>query len=393
MRNVFLIMVLLASARTYAQDIIVKSDGDEVQAKVIGVEEDKVSYKKWSNPDGPTYTVGTDKIFMIKYQNGEKDVFGGSKNKEAGSVTSVARDNVGTGYIKKKPDANNAALIKKYNPEVQFNLKPKNGKSKQFFTVMGMEESSVLSNGDVEMRIVRKAPNAQYDWFVLRYYIEIYNKTDGIIYIDKGNSFRSVNGNAVPFYDTKQVSMTSGGGSGVSVGLGSIAGALGVDGILGQIAGGVSVGGGTSSSVSTTYAQQRVVAIPPHGSVYMSEAKWTSNNKEQISEAEEFHISYKGSPVRKGHVVEFNVDNSPCKYKYFITYSTTSDFKNYSTVNADLYAKYVVGCGTLTDFALWKSYFFRSVYKKPEEINKLYNKVIPNFEAEPSMLVGETYMQ
>lgn len=60
-------MLLLVSAGVRAQDLIVKSDGDEIKAKVISVEESKVTYKKWSNKTGPTYTIGTDKIFMIKY--------------------------------------------------------------------------------------------------------------------------------------------------------------------------------------------------------------------------------------------------------------------------------------------------------------------------------------
>ena len=76
------------------------------------------------------------------------------------------------------------------------------------------------------------------------------------------------------FFYNRQISVTSGDASGASLGLGSVAGALGVGGVLGTIAGGVSVGGSTSSSVSTSYAQQRILAIPPQSSAYISESSW-----------------------------------------------------------------------------------------------------------------------
>lgn len=370
-------MLLLVSAGVRAQDLIVKSDGDEIKAKVISVEESKVTYKKWSNKTGPTYTIGTDKIFMIKYMNGEKDVFGGtaSGNKPASS-SSIADGTVATGYVEKQPAANNASLISKYNPHVEFNLKQKSGKSKYMFPIMGLEPSSILSNEDVEMHFVRSAVKTKYNNVVLRYYIEITNKTNGVIYIDKGNSFRSIDNIAAPFYDTKVVSVSSGSSSGASLGLGAVAGALGIGGTIGQLASGVSVGGGSSSSVTTTYSQQRILSIPPYGSAYISELKGVNNEE---TGGEYFIIKkYKGSPVKRGQSMEFGIDNSPCKYRYFVTYSKWQDFKNYSYVDASLYVKYVVGETT------------EMVWFDEKEMIKCHNRLITNFEAEPSMIVGQT---
>ena len=59
----------MSTAVCCAQDLIVKNNGDEIQVKVLNVDEDKVNYKKWSNKNGPTYSLGTDKIFMIKFEN------------------------------------------------------------------------------------------------------------------------------------------------------------------------------------------------------------------------------------------------------------------------------------------------------------------------------------
>lgn len=58
-----------------AQDTIYKSDGTEIQAKVIEITMDVVKYKKFSNLDGPTYNIAKSDVFMIVYDNGEREVF------------------------------------------------------------------------------------------------------------------------------------------------------------------------------------------------------------------------------------------------------------------------------------------------------------------------------
>ncbi len=60
-----------------AQDIIVLNNNtaDEIQAKVMEVTNSEVKYKKWTYQDGPTFAIATAKIFVIKYQNGEKQTF------------------------------------------------------------------------------------------------------------------------------------------------------------------------------------------------------------------------------------------------------------------------------------------------------------------------------
>lgn len=60
-----------------AQDIIVLNNeqADELEVKIVEVTDRSVKYRKWSYQDGPVFTVATDAIFMIKYQNGEKQRF------------------------------------------------------------------------------------------------------------------------------------------------------------------------------------------------------------------------------------------------------------------------------------------------------------------------------
>ncbi|MDR1259157.1 MAG: hypothetical protein LBK65_07780 [Tannerellaceae bacterium] len=80
-KSIILLAVFFGSMATvFAQDIITLKSGDEVKAKVQEVGLTDVKYKKYDNLEGPVYTLLKTDIFMIKYENGEKDVF---KDEEA----------------------------------------------------------------------------------------------------------------------------------------------------------------------------------------------------------------------------------------------------------------------------------------------------------------------
>lgn len=58
-----------------AQDLIVKHDASKIEARVLEITLDEVSYKRFSNPDGPTYRLPVSEIRYIEYPNGERDTF------------------------------------------------------------------------------------------------------------------------------------------------------------------------------------------------------------------------------------------------------------------------------------------------------------------------------
>ena len=66
---------MLITSVCFAQDIIVKKDGGTIQAKVIEVGKYELKYKKFDNQDGPTYTISTQELQSINYENGTKDSF------------------------------------------------------------------------------------------------------------------------------------------------------------------------------------------------------------------------------------------------------------------------------------------------------------------------------
>lgn len=61
-------------------DNIIYKTGKEVYAKVIEITTDVVKFKRCSNLDGPLISVKKSELLMIRYKNGEKEVFNNSKS-------------------------------------------------------------------------------------------------------------------------------------------------------------------------------------------------------------------------------------------------------------------------------------------------------------------------
>lgn len=70
-----LICTVVLGITMNAQDVITFRNGNELKVKVLEVAPTEVKYKKFDNPEGPTYSDLKSSIFMIKYEGGIKDVF------------------------------------------------------------------------------------------------------------------------------------------------------------------------------------------------------------------------------------------------------------------------------------------------------------------------------
>ena len=75
MKKLSIIIVLLcASLVSIAQDVIVKKDGTTIQSKVMEINGNEIRYKKWSNQEGPMYSISRSEVNSINYQNGEVEL-------------------------------------------------------------------------------------------------------------------------------------------------------------------------------------------------------------------------------------------------------------------------------------------------------------------------------
>jgi hypothetical protein len=86
MKNILsIIIVFVTVIPGFGQDLIIKSDKSEITAKVLEIEETSIKYKQFNFLDGPTYNIKKTDVFMIIYQNGQRETFETTKSTSAGS--------------------------------------------------------------------------------------------------------------------------------------------------------------------------------------------------------------------------------------------------------------------------------------------------------------------
>lgn len=69
-----LVFVSLMTMVSLAQDIIITTNKEKIEAKVLEVSTSTIKYKKHSHLDGPTYILETDKIVCIAYEDNNVDL-------------------------------------------------------------------------------------------------------------------------------------------------------------------------------------------------------------------------------------------------------------------------------------------------------------------------------
>ena len=68
---VIIAALTLLSLATHAQDIIVTTDAQKIEAKITEVSKSDIRYKESDNLDGPTFIISIDEISSIIYSNGK----------------------------------------------------------------------------------------------------------------------------------------------------------------------------------------------------------------------------------------------------------------------------------------------------------------------------------
>lgn len=79
---IFITMLFGSIGMACAQDIITTKDGSDIQARILEVTNSEIKYKRFSNLEGPTFTISKSDILIIRYENGENEVFKESDNRQ-----------------------------------------------------------------------------------------------------------------------------------------------------------------------------------------------------------------------------------------------------------------------------------------------------------------------
>lgn len=358
-----LLLMSLFIISASAQDLIVKKDGSVIKAKVAKVGTAEVEYKKWSNQDGPQYSIAISDILAINYQNGEKESFENVSAKESDMSSSSGVNTNTPKEIQPIVADDNKQLICLYNNQIVKPVSPKykDKFARRMFTIWGITDNSVLSDSHITVYF-SKVYSDIVPTKTTGYALFVQNKSDETVYIDLANSFKiSDKGISEPYYTNKTYTVNKSSGSGGSLNIGAVANTLGVGGSIGTLANGVNVGGGTSSGTTVTETEERYLIIPPHSKARLPLKKVA--NKKAITEIpERFETAVIPSNMNlKLHEYKeiCTQENSTSIHRRIITYSTSPDFLSYKKLNIGIYLK-----GGLGDY--WSSLTY--LYASPESI-------------------------
>lgn len=382
-------------------DTIIFKDGKSME--VFNVEESGkwILYTLSEAEDSELKRVETELVFAIKPIDGEMVMVGN----EATGIQSTPQnvtdlDNNASSkaipqQLEARPASDNLEKIQAYN-NLEFSLKkPKKEKEKtkyckDFISLWGVSEESILSDENVDINIephVLKVISRAFMRKLPYYKIRITNKTSNPVYIDLANCFKvNVKGISTPYFTNSVYSEGTSKSKGGSMNMGGIAGAFGIGGVVGSVANSINIGGGVSKSANVTTEEQRFLMVPPKSSVYMPPVKFSGGDK-ILDEYEVlyfrtspfetslllgegdarrydefkpyFHAieetgGFDNSSITKdvlqaplGWVREFNENDSPKTISRLITYSTSPDFETYTVLPISLYIRGVMGSNKL----------------------------------------------
>lgn len=82
MKNYIYLFLLISFSfnNVFSQDLIMLKNGDELTVKITEVSDNSIKYKKMDFLKGPNFNINTSDIFLIKYSNGEKQLFNNDVN-------------------------------------------------------------------------------------------------------------------------------------------------------------------------------------------------------------------------------------------------------------------------------------------------------------------------
>ena len=391
--------ICMTSSDTFAQDLIVKKDGSVIQAKVTKVGTSEVEYKKWSNQDGPQYSIEIAAILAINYKNGDKETFdnvSASRNNQAAKTQTEGQQNViqiQTEDLSHEVKVANEEMIAKLNEPVELLINEKDKKDigkkevSSAIACFGVSPKSVLCDDNISIMIetgelykeTSKRPaewqngglySRDRNWGSKAKYIinpairfHIYNNSNQTLYIDLANTFYVNMGKSQTFYipSSTTTSKTSSGGAGVN--LSAVTGALGIGGAAGTLANGINVGGGSSSTTTNTIYSQRIIALAPKSITTLAPKYFFGETTSWQDQSPTDGISYglwrnysylryvtinfsskseKGAMMFGDHYT-YNEDKSPIQFSFYLSYSKEETGANTITLPSTFYLKDLIG--------------------------------------------------
>lgn len=356
---------------TWAQDRVITKEGDVMEVYRVDVGSTFIYYTLEDKDDAPLQKIAKADVLMIRKKDGTKIDVTAAATATAPASPAQTGQAAQPGIVTLKREeltaegkAANDALMEKLNCHVELVLKESKqedaGKKKanRGFAILGVKQNSVIANEDIEVGMTlgviyqeKKVdvffPLKVYELFYVsggrfRPHIRfsVTNKQNKTLYLDLGNTFYISQGQPVCYYIPTSTTTSSASSGGGSLNLGAVAGALGVGGAVGTLASGVSVGGGSSKSTSTTTYSQRVIGIPPHATVQLSPKPLYPDNSYPIFN---FSSDCEGGVMMVGDNYTYAEETSPLQMSLILAYSETENCECTKSAPVNLYIRQLLG--------------------------------------------------
>lgn len=109
----FLFLIGLLTNLIYAQDIIIKRNGDEIKSKILEITSETIKYKEFDFQDGPIRNINISDVFMVIYENGKREKFTGIEGNTQRNKTPANKKNKIQANKKNKITKNKITIKKK----------------------------------------------------------------------------------------------------------------------------------------------------------------------------------------------------------------------------------------------------------------------------------------
>lgn len=355
---------------TWAQDRVITKEGDVMEVYRVDLGSTFIYYTLEDKDDAPLLKIAKADVLMIRKKDGTKIDVTDAATATAPAPPAQTGQAAQPGIVTLKREeltaegkAANDALMEKLNCHVELVLKESKqedaGKKKanRGFAILGVKQNSVIANEDIEvgMTLGEMYQEKKVDVFYpLKVYEKFYvdcsyephicfsvkNKQNKTLYLDLGNTFYVSQGQPVCYYIPTASTTSSGSSGGGSLNLGAVAGALGVGGAVGTLASGISVGGGSSKSTSTTTYSQRVIGIPPYATVQLSPKPLYPDKSYPVFN---FSSDCEGGTMMVGDNYTYAEETSPLQMSLILAYSETENCERTKSAPIDLYIRQLLG--------------------------------------------------
>ena len=355
-KTIALLAILFFMQNSFAQDVLITKEGNVLKVYEAEISNNSVFYKTGITADAAIKKIAKSDLLMIKYSDGRKLIIEEeSALQAAAEAASKPSGNAPQTIDYSDNTANTDAINYWNNIDVQHLAPVSSKKANLLYCLCKLNPQSKIADKNVELTF--KSSRIDHKGVKLEYIIPVFNavkvsiknKSTETIYVDLGKSFLIRGCESIQCYVPSATSHTSGQSIGTSVNMGAVANAMGVSGALGTLANGVNVGGGKSSSATTTTFAQRVVPVPP-----MSEKEIGTLHLFPAQSTEIYNLKYKMNHT--GIVLYVYLDNIPfvgdnlqidnnnlMNFSALVTYSMDEQQSNPQNLNARFSFSNIIG--------------------------------------------------